>query len=205
MHHPRRVLVLNERDPLHPAAGGAEVHVAEVARRLAGLGFEVTQAACSFRGAPEREELPGLLVWRLGPLGVYYPRAAWATARETRAGRFDVVVEHLHEAAVRNEGDDLAVGGGHVDRPDARRGQQRRVAAQDLELALDAGRPKPHRLAAEHGAVGGDDFDEEVGHGPWRNGMLGANRLAASSWQLSAISYQLSATSYQLSAISVWD
>ena len=36
-----RVLVLNERDPLHPRAGGAEVHVAEISRRLAERGFEV--------------------------------------------------------------------------------------------------------------------------------------------------------------------
>ncbi len=97
MHPPHRVLVLNERDPLHPAAGGAEVHVAEVSRRLAAMGFEVTQAASGFRGAPEREEQDGLHVWRLGPLGVYYPRVAWTTARETRRGRFDVVVEHLNK------------------------------------------------------------------------------------------------------------
>ena len=31
---PDRVLVLNERDPRHPKAGGAEVHVAEIFRRL---------------------------------------------------------------------------------------------------------------------------------------------------------------------------
>jgi glycosyltransferase involved in cell wall biosynthesis len=97
MRHPRRILVLNERDPLHPAAGGAEVHVAEVSRRMAAMGFEITQAACGFPGAPEREELDGLRVWRLGPLGVYYPRVAWTTARETRRGHFDVVVEHLNK------------------------------------------------------------------------------------------------------------
>jgi glycosyltransferase involved in cell wall biosynthesis len=97
MEHPCRVLVLNERDPLHPAAGGAEVHVAEVARRMAPMGFEITQLACAFPGAPEREQLDGLRVWRLGPLGVYYPRVAWTTARETRRGRFDAVVEHLNK------------------------------------------------------------------------------------------------------------
>lgn len=97
MHRPLRLLVLNERDPLHPAAGGAEVHVAEVSRRMAAMGFEITQAACSFRGAPEREERDGLRIWRLGPLGVYYPRVVRATARETRRGRFDAVIEHLNK------------------------------------------------------------------------------------------------------------
>ena len=91
------MLVLNERDPRHPAAGGAEVHVAEVSRRMAGMGFEITQAACTFPGAPLREEQPGLRVWRLGPLGAYYPRVVRTTARETRRGRFDLVIEHLNK------------------------------------------------------------------------------------------------------------
>jgi glycosyltransferase involved in cell wall biosynthesis len=92
-----RILVLNERDPRHPKAGGAEVHIAEIAERLASRGFESTLAACSFRGAAERERVGALDVWRLGPLPIYYPRVAWACARETRRGRFDVVVEHLNK------------------------------------------------------------------------------------------------------------
>ena len=39
-----RVLILNERDPRHPKAGGAEVHLTELAPRLAERGFEITQA-----------------------------------------------------------------------------------------------------------------------------------------------------------------
>jgi glycosyltransferase involved in cell wall biosynthesis len=97
MRRPLRVLLLNERDPRHPAAGGAEVHVAEIARRMAAMGFETTQLACGFAGAPAREALDGLAVRRLGPLPLYYPRAVWLTARETRAGRFDAVVEHLNK------------------------------------------------------------------------------------------------------------
>jgi len=95
--HPLRVLLLNERDPRHPAAGGAEVHVAEVSRRMAAQGFEITQAACSFPGAADAEELPGLFVRRLGPLALYYPRVVAWTARETRRGRFDAVLEHLNK------------------------------------------------------------------------------------------------------------
>jgi glycosyltransferase involved in cell wall biosynthesis len=94
---PCRVLILNERDPSHPAAGGAEVHVAEISRRLSTMGFQLTQAAAGFPGAPEREALAGLEVIRLGRLRGYYPRAALLCARETRRGRFDVVVEHLNK------------------------------------------------------------------------------------------------------------
>ncbi len=92
-----RVLVLNERDPRHPKAGGAEVHVAEIFGRLGRRDFEVTQLASSFPGGAARERVDGLEVRRLGRLPFYYPRAAWSCGRETRAGRFDVVVECLNK------------------------------------------------------------------------------------------------------------
>jgi glycosyltransferase involved in cell wall biosynthesis len=94
---PCRVLILNERDPRHPAAGGAEVHVAEISRRMAAMGYELTQAAVRFPGAAERERLDGLDVIRLGRIRRYYPRVVATVARETRRGRFDVVVEHLNK------------------------------------------------------------------------------------------------------------
>lgn len=97
MSPPGRVLVLNERDPRHPKAGGAETHVAEIFARLVARGFEVTWAASSFPGAASRERIEGFEVWRLGPLARYYPRVAWTCARETRRARFDVVVECLNK------------------------------------------------------------------------------------------------------------
>jgi len=92
-----RVLVLNERDPTHPKAGGAEVHIVEIFSRLAAKGYEITLATSTQAGAAPRDEMHGLSVWRLGPLPFYYPRAAWTCARETRAGRFDIVVECLNK------------------------------------------------------------------------------------------------------------
>jgi len=97
MASPCRVLILNERDPRHPAAGGAEVHVAEISRRMAAMGFELTQLAVGFPGAPEHEHVSGLDVVRLGRIRWYYPRVVATCARETRRGRFDVVVEHLNK------------------------------------------------------------------------------------------------------------
>ena len=92
-----RVLVLNERDPRHPQAGGAEVHVAEISKRLDAMGFEITQLACGFSGAPRLERVDGMTVRRLGGLPRYYPRVPYWTARATARGEFDVVVEHLNK------------------------------------------------------------------------------------------------------------
>lgn len=94
---PWRALILNERDPRHPKAGGAEVHVAEIFGRLAARGHQVVLAASSFAGAAARDEVQGMQVWRLGRLPFYYARAAFACRQATRAGRFDVVVECLNK------------------------------------------------------------------------------------------------------------
>jgi glycosyltransferase involved in cell wall biosynthesis len=92
-----RVLVLNERDPLHPKAGGAEIHVAEIFERLAARGHEVTLAATSYKGCEPEHELDGMRVWHLGPIPIYYPRVAFETLRATRRGEYDVVVECLNK------------------------------------------------------------------------------------------------------------
>jgi glycosyltransferase involved in cell wall biosynthesis len=94
---PWRALILNERDPRHPKAGGAEVHVAEIFERLAARGHAIEIAASRFSGGVARETLNGVAIRRLAPLPAYYPAAALACARDTRAGRFDVVIECLNK------------------------------------------------------------------------------------------------------------
>ena len=92
-----RVLILNERDPRHPKAGGAEVHVAEIFGRLAARGHPTSMLSSSFPGAAPRERVDEIEVERVGALPLYYPRAAWSCARATRRGSVDVVVECLNK------------------------------------------------------------------------------------------------------------
>ena len=82
-----RVLILNERDPRHPKAGGAEVHVAEIFGRLAARGHEVVLALELVpRRRRARARVQGMEVRRLGRLPRYYPRAAGdLRARHPRA------------------------------------------------------------------------------------------------------------------------
>ncbi|TMA32339.1 MAG: glycosyltransferase family 4 protein [Deltaproteobacteria bacterium] len=94
---PVRVLILNERDPDHPRAGGAETHVHEVFRRIAARGHAVTELVSAFAGGAERGELDGVRFERIAPLPTFYPRAAARCARATRRGEFDVVVECLNK------------------------------------------------------------------------------------------------------------
>lgn len=97
MLRPCRVLVLNERDLRHPKAGGAETHVFEIMSRLAARGFEISLLASGYAGGASDERVEGVAVRRLGSLARYYPAVAIACARETRRGRFDIVVECLNK------------------------------------------------------------------------------------------------------------
>src|SRR5207302_5132218 len=90
----RRLLVLNERDPRHPQAGGAEVHLREIFRRLAAAGDAVTLLAAGFPAAPAEEEVDGVRVLRLGEgrLG-YYARVPGVYRRLRAPPPFDVAVD----------------------------------------------------------------------------------------------------------------
>ncbi|MEE3330174.1 MAG: glycosyltransferase family 4 protein [Myxococcota bacterium] len=91
------MLILNERDMNHPAAGGAELHVFEIFSRLASRGYDVRVISELFEGAAEREEVMGVRVERVGRVPFYYAAAAAACRRATAANEVDVVVECLNK------------------------------------------------------------------------------------------------------------
>ena len=95
---PCRVLVLNERDLRQPKTGGAETHLFEIMSRLVTRGYEMSQLAAGFEGGASEGWVDGVRVRRLGDAGSLLPRSvAFTCARETRRGRFDVVVECLNK------------------------------------------------------------------------------------------------------------
>lgn len=93
---PRRILILNERDPTHPLAGGAETHVYEIFSRLAERGHQVTHLAASYRGSTREEIVQGVRVRRLANRHLYYPLVPRAARRFAREG-CDVVVDTLNK------------------------------------------------------------------------------------------------------------
>ena len=90
-----RILVFNWKDIEHPAAGGAEVYTAEVARRLVAAGHAVTIFTSAVEGLPADDDAHGVRVVRRGSrLGVY--RAARAFYRSEGRGNFDVVIDEVN-------------------------------------------------------------------------------------------------------------
>lgn len=94
---PRRLLVLNERDPEHPRAGGAEVHVARLCTRLVARGHAVTWYAARAPGMAREGELEGVRIERRGPLPAYYASVPLRLRRAQRRDELDLVVECLNK------------------------------------------------------------------------------------------------------------
>ena len=90
-------MILNERDPAHPRAGGAETHVAEIFSRLARRGHTIRQVSAGFRGGEARSTLDGIQIERSGPLPRYYAGIPRRLLRARRDGEFDLVVECLNK------------------------------------------------------------------------------------------------------------
>ena len=93
----RSILVLNERDPEHPRAGGAEIHVARIFSRLAEKGHSVRWLSTSFRGAARHTRIDGIEVSRHGPLPIYYAGMPLRVRRIAQKENYDIVVECLNK------------------------------------------------------------------------------------------------------------
>ena len=90
----RRLLVLNWRDPWHPAAGGAEVFTHHILRQLvAQFGWEAEWFSADYPGAVREEQREGIRFVRDGRQATVHLRAF---ARYRRSSKFDVVVDETN-------------------------------------------------------------------------------------------------------------
>ena len=91
------VLVLNWLDPENPQAGGAEVHLCEIFRRLVEWGHSVTLLCSSWPGSAPTESVNGIEVHRTGRRHTLSFAAPRYYRRHLRGRAFDVVVEDLNK------------------------------------------------------------------------------------------------------------
>ncbi len=88
-----RVLIVNWRDIRNPAAGGAEVHLHETARRLVHNGFDVVQYAHAFPGGSAEDNVDGVEIHRKGNAFLFNYTALLNLRRWVRRHRIDVVID----------------------------------------------------------------------------------------------------------------
>jgi glycosyltransferase involved in cell wall biosynthesis len=92
-----KLLVANWQDRLNPQAGGAEIHLHEVFRRLAARGHEVSLLVSSWKGATRRLEVDGMDVHRVGGRYSFNVLAPGYYRRHLRNLGFDLFVEDLNK------------------------------------------------------------------------------------------------------------
>lgn len=89
--------MVNWRDIANPEAGGAEVHLHEIFRRVAARGHRVTLLASGFARGAREETLDGIAVVRRGAKHDFNFHVPGVWRRELRRRPFDVVVDDINK------------------------------------------------------------------------------------------------------------
>jgi glycosyltransferase involved in cell wall biosynthesis len=92
-----RILVLNWQDHQNPQAGGAELHLKEIFSRIVARGHSVDLLCSSWKNAPQRVNLEGIEVHRVGNRQTYPFLARGYYAEYLAAKDYDVVIEDLNK------------------------------------------------------------------------------------------------------------
>jgi glycosyltransferase involved in cell wall biosynthesis len=91
-----RILWINHRDPKHPEAGGAEVHLREVGKRLVERGHEVTLICERFADSTAEDFIDGINVKRVG--NKYTIHMITPILVTKMAQKFDVIIDDIAHA-----------------------------------------------------------------------------------------------------------
>jgi glycosyltransferase involved in cell wall biosynthesis len=91
------ILLVNWQDRENPQAGGAEVHLFEIFRRLAAAGHRVRLVCSGWPGAPSTATVDGICVARTGGRSSFALLGRGAVRRAIEAERPDVLVEDVNK------------------------------------------------------------------------------------------------------------
>jgi glycosyltransferase involved in cell wall biosynthesis len=92
-----KILAINWQDLRNPQAGGAEVHLQEILKRIAARGNEITLLCSSFDGAPEEEEIDGVRIVRKGWRHNFNLILPFVLKSILKREKYDIVVEDINK------------------------------------------------------------------------------------------------------------
>ncbi|MCB2201444.1 glycosyltransferase family 4 protein [bacterium] len=91
------ILVVNWNDLKNPYAGGAEVHLEELLRRLIRFGHSATLLCSGFPGGAEEEVVEGLRIVRRGNRYTFNLHVPFALRRLARRESYDLLIEDINK------------------------------------------------------------------------------------------------------------
>ena len=92
-----RLLALNWNDLKNPYAGGAEVHLEELLRRLVRKGHEVTLFCSGWRGCASEENIEGIRIIRRGNRYNFNLIAPFHLRKLTKENQYDLLIEDINK------------------------------------------------------------------------------------------------------------
>ena len=90
-----KILALNWRDITHPRAGGAEVNVHEILKRLSKQNHKVTLFCGYYKGAKRHENIDGVEIIRYGNIMTVYLWAFILYTFKLRKENYDIIFESI--------------------------------------------------------------------------------------------------------------
>lgn len=90
-----KILLIEYRDMKHPLAGGAEIVLYEVFRRIVAMGHQVDYLCNSFDGGAAEEIQAGIRIFRRGRQSYFNYLVPWVYKTELRANRYDLIIEGI--------------------------------------------------------------------------------------------------------------
>jgi glycosyltransferase involved in cell wall biosynthesis len=91
------ILALNWEDLSNPQAGGAEVHLQEILKRIAAKGHKVTLLSSGFAGCKSKEEIDGIRIVRAGSRFNFNFLAPFALRKQLSEERWDILIEDINK------------------------------------------------------------------------------------------------------------
>ncbi len=92
-----RILVINWRDIENPEAGGAEVHLHEIFRRIVGMGHKVTLLSSKFPGSLPHKIVDGIEIIRTGNRLFFNFFVPTKTRAMISAENYDIVIDDINK------------------------------------------------------------------------------------------------------------
>ena len=92
-----RILALNWNDLTNPFAGGAEVHLEELLRRLVTYGHEVTLLCSGWDDCASEETIEGVRIIRRGKRATFNLVAPKWVRTLAREGDYDILIEDINK------------------------------------------------------------------------------------------------------------
>ena len=92
-----RILALNWQDLTNPQAGGAEVHLEELLRRLVRMGNEVTLLCSAYEGSKPEEVIEGVRIIRRGKRYNFNLIVPFELRRIVKESQFDILIEDINK------------------------------------------------------------------------------------------------------------